>query len=282
MPHHRCPALIALVALIAVAAGEAGAERLPRVAIVVLLEVNVAPERVDALTGELGDAVRQRLAADVIAGREVRRRIPAAAVSAACAAEPACLRDLGERLEADTLLLVVAAGVGDQVQLEVTWANPRTGETLAREAILVPADGAAETFAAAAPRLLPELPPRPTRAGDPAPSIDLPESRPGRHLTLGSSVSGGISVAALAGGIGLALAARAEHADLEVDPCAVTRTCDVGTLRRYTVGADALLGTALVAGAVALWLYAGSADDELGITAGLSGTGASLVFGGRF
>lgn len=282
MPHHRRGSLIALVcALLIAAAGDARAERLPRVAVVVLLEVNVAPAEADALAAALGDAIRTRLEADVIAGREVRRRLPAGQpLAVSCAAEPACLRDLGERLEADKLLLVVAAAVGAQVQLDVTWADPTTGETLAREALLVGGDRDGEVFAEAAPRLLPELPIRQARQVLP---ITRPEpQRRGRHLTTGSVVSGGIALASLAGGVGLALAARSEHADLEDDPCAATATCDASTLRRYTVAADALFGTALVAGVVAVWLYAGSADDEPAVVPVVDGDGVGVSLSGRF
>jgi hypothetical protein len=279
LPHHRRGSLIALAcALLVAGAGQARAERLPRVAVVVLLEVNVAPEEADALAAALGDAIRTRLEADVIAGREVRRRLPAGQLPASCAAEPACLRGLGERLEADKLLLVIAAAVGEQVQLDLTWADPTTGETLAREALLVGGGGDARIFTEAAPRLLPELSIR-----QPRPVLPIAPAEPeGRHLTTGSIVSGGIALASLAGGIGLALAARSEHADLENDPCAMTATCDASTLRRYTVGADALFATALVAGVVAVWLYAGSADDEPAVVPVATGDAVGLWFSARF
>jgi hypothetical protein len=279
LPHHRRGPLIALaLALVVAATGEARADRLPRVAVVVLLEVNVGPDQADALAAALGHALRTRLEADVIAGREVRRRLPSGQVSAACAAEAACLRNLGARLEAETLLLVVAAAVGEQIQLEVTWANPTTGETLAREALLVGGDDDDAIFADAASRLLPELPVRRVSPDQPPD----PRQPRGRHLTTGSAISGGLALASLAGGVGLALAARAEHADLDADPCAVTRTCDASALRRYSFGADALLGTALVAGVVAVWLYAGSDEDEPVLAPAATGDGLGVSLSGRF
>lgn len=276
--------LIACFLVLLATAAPARAEDGLRIGVVVATRVNVAEGEADALGSALGDALRDQLIADVVAGPESRRRLPAGGLPDDCVAQPACVQDIAERLGADELLFLVVVRIGPRVQIDPTWARPRT-EQVASRAALVIEDGeqAAESvFAGAARRLFPDAPPRLVNAPLPV------EARArGRRITRGVTVAATVSLAALAGGVGLALAARSDYDELEADGCD-QRPCDgvaerVGSMENKALAADVLFGASAVAAGVAVFLYfnSGRAEDAP-VRVGADPHGAHVWLGGSF
>jgi hypothetical protein len=253
-----------------------------RAGVVVATRVNVNEAEADALAAELADALRERLNADVVAGPEARRRLPPAGVQEDCVARPACVRDVGERLDSDQLLFLFIVRIGPRVQIDATWARASTGVAASRPAMVIEegVDGAAAIFVKAAPRLLPGAEPRAMRFG----SAPRPRER---RVTRPVGIAAGISVAALAGGVGLALAARSDYRGLEEDGCHRTSCPDaesrISTMENKALAADILFGTAAAAAGVALIMYfrSGSAAESP-VRISTDGQGAQVWLGGNF
>jgi hypothetical protein len=94
-------------------------------------------------------------------------------------------------------------------------------------------------------------------------------------------------VAALAGGIGLALSARSDYSDLDSDGCdqmPCTGVDDrVDAMEKKALAADILFGASAVAAGVAVFLYLGSAGAERApVTVGADSHGAQVWLGGQF
>ncbi|HEY8145638.1 MAG TPA: hypothetical protein VIG06_23315 [Kofleriaceae bacterium] len=278
--------LIAALALVTAAVvGEASvrAEAL-RIGVVVATRVNVTEGEADALGSALGDALRDKLTVDVVAGAESRRRLPSDGMPEDCVAKVACVQDVAERLGADELLFLVVVRLGPRVQIDSTWARPRTQQIASRAALVIE-DGeqsAPRVFDGAARRLFPEAPVRLVNAG----VVVEPRSR-GRRLTPGVTIAGAASLAALAGGIGLALAARSDYDQLEADGCAQMACVGVGdridTMENKALAADVLFGASAVAAGVAVVLYLGSGGGERPpVSVGADSHGAHVWLGGQF
>lgn len=274
-----------VTAALAAGAAPARAEDSLRVGVVVATRVNVTEGEADALAGELGDALRDQLAADVVAGPDARRRLPPAGLEEDCVARAACVDDVGARLEADELLFLVVVRIGPRLQIDSTWARPRTDEVASRAAIVIE-DGqqaAGTVFARAARRLLPQVPVRGVSAAPPSAPVVTRE----RRLTRGVAVAGAVSLAALAGGIGLAVAARSDYDDLEADGCDQMR-CEgvddrIDSMENKALAADVLFGASAIAAGVAVFLYLGSGgDEEPPVRIGADPHGAHVWLGGRF
>lgn len=233
----------------------------PAVRLGVLLEltVNVSDERATQLAAALADALHRELEVDAVGGADVARQLPDGGVPDECVAQPACIADLGARLDATELLFIAVVQVGPDIHVDASWADVRTGEVLARPRVELAADArAGEVFAAAATRLLPHARKRPlavvVEPGKPGPA------GPRRHLTRGTWIAGGVAAAALAGGVGLGLSARATFRRCERDP----EDCDPDTrdgLGHRALAADLLLGGALAGAATAVVLYLRSDRD---------------------
>src|SRR5688572_11011782 len=149
---------------------------------------------------------------------------------------PACVKDLGARLEADQLLLLVIAKVGASVQIDSTWADVATGRSVSREALQIEEGGApaAELFRAAAPRLLPDATVRAagevTPPGDgtpigPGPGAPIDQPPGERRFTTPFWISAGMGGAALIGGLGLGFVVRGDYNELEDRGCPDTGAC---------------------------------------------------------
>ena len=254
------PARIAALVATAIATtatlahGQAAPPRV-RVAVVVDLVANVSPARATDLGGALADALERALLVDATGGADVGRRLPEAGVPEACVAEPACIAALAARLDATELLFLAIVEVGATIHIDATWADAATGETRSRPRIVLPADArAGEVFAAAAGRLLPHV-------GRRVATVVLTPDRPAgprRRMTTTTWALGGAAVAALAGGVGLGLSARAtfERCDDDPDRCDAD---DRAGLRTRAAAADVLTAGAVVAGGVALIMYLRSA-----------------------
>jgi len=277
-----------VASLIVTAAALAGASRAHaeglRVGVVIATRVNVTEAEADALGSALGDALRDQLIVDVVAGAESRRRLPPGGMAEDCVAQPGCVDDVGERLGADELLFLVVVRIGPRVQIDSTWARPDTEQVDSRAALVIEdgKQGAPMVFARAARRLLPEAPVRLVNA----PLAGDHGSR-GRRITRGVGIAGAVSLAALAGGIGLALAARSDYDELEADGCAQA-ACPgvderVDSMENKALAADVLFGASAAAAGVAVILYfASGSGEESPVRVGADPHGAHVWLGGRF
>jgi len=275
---------VAVITGIAGATAAARAEAVARVGVVVATRVNVTEGEADALAGALGDALRDRLVTDVVAGAEARRRLPAGGLEEDCVAQTSCVSDVAERLGADEILFLVVVRIGPRVQIDSTWARPSTGQVVSRPAMVIE-DGkqsAGQVFGGAARRLLPDAQPRPI-----GPPIAVERAERGRHLTRGTMIAGAVSLAALAGGIGFALAARNDYDDLDADGCD-QMACPgvdgrVDAMEHKALAADVLFGASAAAAGVAVFLYLGSGGPERApVSVSADPHGAHVWLGGQF
>lgn len=283
-------AAVSACSLTAEAAARRGIERVPKVGVVIATRVNVAFQEAERLADRLGEAVREELEVDVVAGAEAGRRLPPAGVPEDCVVRPACVRELATRLDADQILFLVMVQIGPRLQIDPTWADPQTGDAASRPALVFEDGGpAADLVFARAPRqLLPHETPRVSarlvaRSGG--------SDRPGRRVTSAVGVSGATALVAMAGGLGLAASARSDYNALEEAGCA-ERSCPdqerrIDRMERKAVAADMLIAAAAIAGAtsVVLYLRSGAKERSVRVGAGPLGRGergAYLSVGGRF
>jgi hypothetical protein len=235
-------------------------EHVPRVGIVVTVQVNVSDNEATLLAQRLGDALQDKLMVDVIAGRDVTRRLADFELPEDCVAQQSCIAKVGKRLDADQLIFLVIVRVGKQFQIDPTWADVASGRTLAREAIaLDEAEALPErVFRPLAAKLLPDAQPRQQSSTTLIIGGGEPEPR-GRHMTTPTWIAGGVGAAALLGGAIFGLQALSTHSSLVDDHCD-TRPCDDASsradrLETQMTFADVLFGTALVAGGAAAYFY---------------------------
>lgn len=247
-------ALVAAALVASVGLAQAQAPPRQRVAVIVDLTANVSAARATELGAAMAAALERELVVDATGGADVLRRLPPDGVPDDCLAAPTCLTDLGARLDASELLFLSLIQVGATVQVETTWVQPATGDVRARPRIDIDADArAGEVFAAAAQRLLPDAEHRVV----PLAIVTAPRG-PRRHMTRTTWIVAGVSLAALGGGVGLGLSARATYQRCERSPDA----CDGDTRDGLTTrarAADAISVAALLGGAVATYLYVRSA-----------------------
>ena len=204
---------------------------------------------------EAPERVVEAIATGLEAGGEEVRLAPAAPPD--CASSATCLTRLLAGADASAALLLVLVGLDDDVQVAATRARPgRAPEDL--EPTLLPKVSLTEAALALGRRW----------ARPPAPVLVVTrEARlPDRTgPPLATWVTGGVGVAALGAGIGLAVAAGNTDAGLERDGCAA-RACDparVDRLEREVLAADALFATAAISAAAALvvwWLDGGGEE----------------------
>lgn len=274
----------------------ARADQLPRVGVAVATQVNVAPAEAQAMSEALGKALHRKLMVDVIAGAEAARRLPEQGIADRCVVDKACIADVAQRLSADQILFLVVVKVGGRIQVDSTWADPASGRTVSRAAVVIEGgQDAEERFAAAASNLMPDAalrPPPPPEAPQPAGAVTAPEpdgptlvarARP-RRMTTGAWVAAGIGGAALAGAVTFTLSTRKDYND-----CDAGRDCSddqLDAIDRKALAADLLWGGAIVSGAAAAFLYwrSGGQIEQVpaGTTIGLRpGPGAiGLAVGG--
>jgi hypothetical protein len=283
----------AIAVLAGVGTGEARAQG-TRVGLVVATHVNMSETDADMLATSMAEALRSRLQVDVIAGAEVRRRLPPDGVPADCIARVECLRDVATRLDGDELLFLFLVKIGPRVQVDSTWADPTKGSVVSRAALVVndtPQDKAT-VLAGAAPRLLPHAQARAQTeweadAVGASPSIEADrEIRRGRHFTVPSIVAGAVGVVALGAGAGFGIAARLDYSALEDDGCA-RMDCPgeagrIDKMESRALAADILLaagGAALVTSAI-LYITSGESEPMVRVEGGAGG--GIVSFGGRF
>ena len=282
-------------ALIGVAmAGDARADT-SRVGLVVATRVNLSETEADALSSQLGDAMRKQLEVDVIAGVDARRRLPPGGIADDCVARQDCVRDVANRLDGDELLFLFMVRLGARVQIDVTWSDPDIGAAASRSVLVLPAAGGVEAeraLAGAPRRFLPHASPRtPTAASEPIVVSSPITVRRGRRVTAPAVVAGVAAVAALGTGVGFALAARKDYDELEQDGCHREACPGVGgridRMERRALTADILFATAGVVAVTSAILYLTSGGSEqraetMEIGAAPTEGGALLSFGGVF
>ncbi len=206
-------ARLVLAVLLVAVPGLASAERV-KVAVVPGGAVNLEITRVDALSQDLGDALRAELDIDMIAGLDVRRRLPDAGLQPDCVVNEACLAEVARRLDAQQLLFVVMVDTGTTggIQVDTTWVDVQRKRSAARPAIQIPSSGDARSrFTAAASQLLPEAKPR----AKPAVGIGGMTAPAPRHFSLASYLTAGATLVGLGVGVGFGLRAGDQYDDCE-------------------------------------------------------------------
>jgi hypothetical protein len=262
--------LIAAAVAVGLAPGRALADKAPRVGIVVTVQVNLNRSEVQHLSQAMGQALRQKLVVDVVAGSEAIRRLPTDGVSESCAADEACVKDTAQRLSADELLFLVAVRVGNRIQVDSTWVDPASGRNASRpKVVMVRLDEAEARFADAASLILPDAVVRPTQqlsdgggeGGGEKVGTVLIRPTP-RRMTLPAWISLGAGAAMAGTAVAFGVVARSDYNKLK-DRCEPMGDCKTNpnydsaksTIDRNALTADILAGAALVAGATTLVLW---------------------------
>jgi hypothetical protein len=303
-------AAAAAAAAILTASVDVSAQTGARVGLVVATHVNLNEAQADALASRLGEAIVGQLDVDVIAGVEARRRLPVDGIAEDCVARPACVRDVATRLDGDELLFLFIVRVGRRLQIDVTWVEARTGTMSSRSALVIDespnSNDTAERVFAEAPRgLLPNAAPRRRVEASPTPTLpaasdsmvgelssDMPvpgagdRPRRGRRFTVPVIVTGAVAAAALATGVGFAVAARQDYDSLEADGCA-EQACSgvddrIDRMERRALAADVLFAGAGAAAVTSLILYITSDGPERGVRFGATEGGGVVSLAGRF
>jgi hypothetical protein len=278
----------------ALGAAPAAAESVRRVGIVVTTLVNVSDERARELASTLGEVLHERLVVDVIAGAETERRLPPGGVPAGCVADDDCRQDLGRRLDAEELLLLVVVGAGPRLKVDPTWVHVASGKITSRPAIEIAPDADVRALlGTAAPTLLPHMPAREQRRGPDVVVVNAGggAGQGGRRLAPATLVAAGVSAGALIGASVFALSSQRKFESLEEDDCR-RLPCDkreIDSLRRDTILADVFFGVALVAAGTAVTMYLlddgeppAARTDQPSVTVGPGPGALGLSLGGVF
>jgi hypothetical protein len=256
--HRVHPVSLALAALLwAALVPEAAAQSPQRIGIVVTTAVNLDESEADELTAALGQALEQSLGVVVTAGAETRRRLPREGLPAGCVGEAACRADLGQRLDADELLMTVVARVGDRIQIDITWVDVASGKVASRPAIVLEGDAdRATVLHNAGSILLPHIQPVPPADEAGQGKADAPPPRSERRMTTAVWIAGGVGAAALAGALGFG------YRSYTIDDKGCTADCDSAQddLRLSNTLADGLAVVGVAAGVTALVLYLNSEE----------------------
>ncbi len=281
------PLIAVSVALVAALATPALA-RVPRVGVVIALSVNVDDQRAADLAAALADALHDKLEVETVAGAEAAARMPSGGLPDDCVATPACIQDIGTRLDADELLLLVIAGAGDGVSIDPTWVEVASGRAVSRASIVIEAkDDLVVKLAEVAQALLPDARLRAAVEVGPEPTATpQPVRRRGRHLTRGVWISGGIAAAALVAGTAFGLLALSAESDAKDAGCDTMYCPDiddrVSTMDSRALIADLSFIVAAGAGTAAVIMYLRSGGEALPVDLSASPQGAWVRLHGRF
>jgi hypothetical protein len=279
----------------ALGAAPAAAESERRVGIVVTTLVNVSDEKARELASALGEVLHERLVVDVIAGAETERRLPPGGVPAGCVADDDCRQDLGRRLDAEELLLLVMVGAGPRLKVDPTWVHVASGKITSRPAIEIAPDADVRALlGTAAPTLLPHMAAREQRRGPDVVVVTAGGTtapQPGRRLRPPTLIVAGVSAGALIGASVFALSSQRKFDALEEDDCR-RMPCDpreVDSLRRDTILADVFFGVAVVTAGAAVTMYLlddgdppAARTDQPSLNVGPGPGAVGLSLGGAF
>jgi hypothetical protein len=254
-----------------------------RVAVVPGIAVNLDTARVDALSGDLAEALMNELEVQASGGLEVRRKLPAEGVPPDCVTTPACIADVARRTGASQLLFVVMvdSGVGGSIQIDTTWVDPATNASASRPAIdLTSTTEAKEKFEGAAHVLLPDAPVRPKpKLGGGGGVTAMTEGVP-RHLTTPAKITAAVAVVGLGAGIAFGISTRSKY-----DACEKNIfTCSDGkrdSIRNFGIMADVGFVVATGAAIATVVLYVTSYEEPRFVVTPTS-DGAAVSAFGRF
>lgn len=297
MPH-RCPhsvviGLITVALALALFSSTAQADEPRRIGIVVSVKVNVTDDEARALANSLGEVLRKERPVDIISGKETERRMPTEGLPDECVAKPKCRNDIGRRLDADELLMLVIVKMGNRVQIDATWANVASGKVTSRPQMVIEAgQNQAEIFKKNVPLLLPHI----KKDSPKGPNIVIVPSggtntSSGRRFTRGTWIATGVAAAALIGGGVFALSAQQKFSSLDDDGCreVACDQSDIDSMRSRALVADVLFTVAAASTVTALVLYlrSGGAKTESkpkppAVRVGVGKDSVGLSFGGSF
>lgn len=291
LQHRVYPVIAALVGCALLCADAAAQQSGRRIGVVVTLRVNIPAERAAGLADTLAAALVDELPVETISGREVVRRLPAEGLPPDCVSQAPCRLDVGRRLDADELLFVALVRLGQDIQIDVTWADVASGRVASRPAIeLGASDDGRAVFERAAPDLLPHI--ARGQPDAPGPSIIVVPAGTavdrGRRVTPGTWIAAGIGAAALVGGTVFALSAQRKYGSLEDMSCRTVMcpAADIDRVKTHALAADVLFATAAASGVVGLVLYLRSegsgSDAPLPVTVDVGEQAVSLSVGGAF
>ncbi len=278
------------------------------IAVVPVAAINLPWEEAETLAAKLRQALAAALEVDVASGDRMWIKL-GARVRDSCMSQADCIRDVGAKLEVDQLLFLAVVRIGTRIQVKVTWAEVASGTSATREPVRIDDEGdAVAAFKQAAARLIPEASVRPPDsagappdAGSP-PAVTAPDATSavttgpadksrGRRLGAGVWISGGIAVAALAGGSAFGVKALRTRDDLRdvrtADPqCAPSCPVDQDDVDRMVFQrdvADVMFGVAIVAGVTATVLYVRSGKKQKSrLDVAATPSGAGVTFTSRF
>ena len=296
-PHrvHTSAVATAFAVGLLAASGAAHAQNERRVGIVVTVKVNVTEDKSRQVAEQLGTAISGALPVDVIAGAETDRRLPPEGLPEECVADTACRNDLGRRLDADELLLLVIVELGEGIQIDTTWADVASGRSVSRPRIELQTGADHAAVLAKAPAILLPHIKKPEAKNDGPDIIIVPGDGAddnGRRMTVPAWIAAGVTGASAITGTVFAVSARQKFRSLDEDGCR-NRICnesDVDTGERHAIIADVFIGVTLAAGVTTavLYLTSGPGDSEPdksgGPAVGIVATDdtVGLAIGGRF
>jgi hypothetical protein len=248
--------IIIVVSLVLSSAGIAIAQntpkRVPRVAVVIGIAVNLEQAQADQLGGALAAALTKQLKVDTIGGAEVTRRLPAGGIEEECPGKPACIADIGSRTQADQILFLSIVKVGTAHQIDATWTEIATGKRASRPALqLADVADADKIFVENAARYLPDAEPRETK-----PNIiynnNNVTNEPERPIKPVVLVVGGGGVLAMIGSGVLGLSVKSKYDGCKDAPCSPS---EKDAIDKRALIADITLGVGIAAVATAAILY---------------------------
>lgn len=283
----RSPLVPTIAAAIACALGAAPAAaeeaaRPVRVGVVVELAVNVEAARADAIGAALADALNRELRVDAFGGGDVARQLPPEGLPEECIGKPACVRDVGARLDAEQLLFLVLVSVGDDVQVDASWVEIASERVTARPRVILPSDASAvSVFANHARQYLPDAPLRRTETVIIRERPVVAPTGPAHEMTVPAWIALGTGVVALGTGAVLGVQTRGEYKDCEraQDPgCTADQRDAIARRALYT---DVAFGVAAAAAITTVVLYFTSDAGEVGV-APAPGGGAVVGVSGRW
>ena len=108
------------------------------VAVVVTGAVNLESAAADRIGETLGEALRDELDLEIVAGESASR--VADDLGTACMVDPECLLQLGKRFGADELLLISLVRIGDKVTVDPHWMSMATGRSIPRSQLTISVD----------------------------------------------------------------------------------------------------------------------------------------------
>lgn len=279
-------ALAVIATLLVLAAPAYAEDKGPRVGVVIELTVDVDARRADSLGAALADALNRELIVDAFGGDDVSRQLPPDGLPDECVGTQSCIEDVAKRIDAEQILFLVLVQVGKDVQVDASWVDVATGETLARPRVVLPSEArAVSQFAQYAQRYLPDAKARPTGGTSTIILGSKTETIPPtpRSMSTPAWIIAGVGIAALGAGTGLGLSVRSSYHKCQDDACS-DETLDGIALRAHL--ADGAFAVGAAAAIVATYLYWQSGSPggtreiqpEIAPTAG----GATVGLSGRW